>query len=376
MDAAYRVSEGCNVIRPWFTAVVGALLCVPLVAGAQTDASTQLDPSVRAVGMGGASGAVTWGDDVNDWANPALLGYHAGLQYRWTHERLVPALADVVFSAHRVTYGWGGLGLEAATQKLDFGESEGTDTSGNPTGTFNSFERSQPLSFGLSVSRFVDALALLRGGEAPAFTRYVDVAAGYGYKNLKVQFGPPGTFGTASSHGSDYGLLVKVSPIPPSADHATFDLAYGFSVLNFDDPEIQFPGEQPILVNRQYRNSGAIHLAVPASAEFAKAAEGHFGWIGRGMQPLISAGFATDFSHFQPGEASAFGREEKHYGLEVAALNVLSLRIGHFESGMFDISGTSWGIGVGVPLGGFAGVRYDYASEPLQEDTDPLSHHG
>ena len=66
-------------------ALAGGLSMVAAIrAEAQgTARSLDIDASIRSAGMGGACNAVFWGADPNDWANPALLGYHSGLRYSW-----------------------------------------------------------------------------------------------------------------------------------------------------------------------------------------------------------------------------------------------------------------------------------------------------
>src|SRR2546422_11254952 len=95
--------------------------------------SLDLDPSVRASGMGAASGAVFWGEDVNHWANPALLAYHRGFRYEWGNTRLVPGLAaNVKFRREVLKVGGGGFAVWTAGQPsrqlgrltLDYGTSQ------------------------------------------------------------------------------------------------------------------------------------------------------------------------------------------------------------------------------------------------------------
>ncbi|MGH7729992.1 MAG: hypothetical protein ACRENJ_01940 [Candidatus Eiseniibacteriota bacterium] len=64
-------------------------------AAAQAARSLREDPSVRSAGMGGASTA-DGSDDLNAWANPALLGHTSGLRYRWNNTRFLPDLASDV----------------------------------------------------------------------------------------------------------------------------------------------------------------------------------------------------------------------------------------------------------------------------------------
>src|SRR5262245_58238647 len=82
-----------------------------------TGRSLDLDPSVRASGMGAASGAVFWGDDVNHWANPALLAYQKGFRYEWGNTRLVPGVAaNVTFRREVLEMGGGGFAIWTAGQ--------------------------------------------------------------------------------------------------------------------------------------------------------------------------------------------------------------------------------------------------------------------
>src|SRR5436309_457264 len=119
----------------------------PRASAAQGSArSLDLDPSVRAAGMGAASIAVFW-DGGNQWANPALLGEQHGLRYEWGKTRLVPDLAaDIQFESNVVKLGGSGLGVALSGKqgigslKLDYGQSEGKDDQGNRIGNFNSYE--------------------------------------------------------------------------------------------------------------------------------------------------------------------------------------------------------------------------------------------
>src|SRR5262249_15270865 len=112
-------------------------------SGAQ---SLEIDPSVRASGMGRSSNAVFWGDVSNYWGNPALLAFRKGLGYEWGTTQLVPDLADdVFFTTKRLTVGYWGLGVLIAGrpftnvggQRLDYGVSYATEVDGNVIGTFS-----------------------------------------------------------------------------------------------------------------------------------------------------------------------------------------------------------------------------------------------
>ncbi|HYM82285.1 MAG TPA: hypothetical protein VEY91_12855 [Candidatus Limnocylindria bacterium] len=341
--------------------------------------SVQIDPSVRASGMGGASTAVFWSNDTNEWANPALLAYQKGLQYHWSTTQLIPEIApDVRFRAHRLGFGWGGLGLGVSRLTLDYGESEGTDEQGNPTGTFGSFERITPLGLGVSISLLLESLALLRGGEVPSIARYADVAFGYKRKDVDLQLAPSPA-GSASTTSNDLGFLVRVSPLPMGEESRPFlDLSYGYSALNHNDAEVFFSNQNnPNYVARHYRNGLAARFGIPTSPGMASTMEQRFGrWLGSGMNPLLSIAIAGDFSHFE-SVAGWQAYDVDHFGLEIALLNVFAARVGHVTDRLEEIDDFSFGGGVGLPIGSFASVRYDFASFPHSRpsELDPMRRH-
>jgi hypothetical protein len=354
--------------------VIGWLIVAPTAARAQF--SYRINPSVRAAGMGDAGTAVFWGGDTNDWSNPALLGYQSGLQYRWSRTHFLPEISsDIFYDTNRVSYGWGGLGLGWSNLKFSLGESEGTDAAGNPTGTFESFERARPYGLGVSAARLLEGFALLGGGEAPAFTRYADVAFGYTHKSLRVELAPENVQGVATASANDYGVLTRVTPMPGTEDTPTLEFSYGYAALNYDDPSLAFPNEdQPVRVTREYRNGIAAHFAVPRDEDLRKSLARPFGhWIAQGMAPLLSVGVATDFVHFE--QSGLGGSDAEQYGLEVEFLHVLSARVGHVNDSFDEIDGTTYGFGVGIPFGGFSGVRYDFGSTPGPGGTDALLRH-
>src|SRR5215468_4643234 len=122
--------------------LIAATLAASLVhssAHAQgTARSMDIDVSIRSAGMGGASAAVFWGQDLNHWSNPALLGLVRGLRYEQGSTQLVPDLAsDVKLESKVLKAGGGGLGLVWSGTApgpggvhLSYGASEGTDSLG------------------------------------------------------------------------------------------------------------------------------------------------------------------------------------------------------------------------------------------------------
>jgi hypothetical protein len=163
--------------------------------------------------------------------------------------------------------------------------------------------------------------------------------------------------------------------MPGTDGTPTLDISYGYAALNYDDASLSFPNEdQPVRVTREYRNGIAVHFAVPRDEDLRKSLARPFGhWIAEGMAPLLSVGVATDFVHFE--QTGSGGSDAEQYGLEVEFLHVLSARVGHVDDSLDDIDGTAYGFGVGIPFGGFCGVRYDFASTPQPADLDPLIRH-
>src|SRR5262245_31101667 len=180
--------------------------------------SLDIDHSIRAAGMGEASNAVMWGDELNQWSNPAVLGYVRGVHYEYGNTQLVPGLAtDVFFRSNVVKLGGGGLGTYFAGKpfgvgsvKLDYGSTETTDPSGNPNATFDSHEDIGSWGFGLSLARVFESLARATDHEPPRISRVADVSFGMNFKHLEMNLGP-GAEGSTST--VDHGLLVRFSPL-------------------------------------------------------------------------------------------------------------------------------------------------------------------
>jgi len=262
-------------------------------AAAQGASSTRLNPSVRAAGMGGASSAVAWSNDVNGWANPALLGYASGFQYRWSNTRLLPGFVpDWWFQTDRASYGWGGIGLAVESHTLSYGEQ--TDSQGRlvePT------EHVRPLSGGISLARALEAAASPRGGAAPRFTQYADVGVGLSRKRIRLRNWPGGD---AETDANDFGVLVRVTPLPkPEAGRPSVDLTYGFAALNYNDASLPGTGLFSSYVPHQYRHGVAGRVDIPLPQGAAASLERRLGrWIAAGMDPLLSLIVAADFARY------------------------------------------------------------------------------
>jgi hypothetical protein len=336
--------------------------------------SLDIDASIRFAGAGGACNAVFWGGDPNDWANPALLGYHRGVRYSHGNTQLVPGIGHVFFKTDRLTVGMGGVGVLLpgnltgfGTTLLDYGLSEGTDEQGNPTGTFRSFEKIRAWGIGVSLSELLASAARMAGAEPPAFLRYADVAAGYGDKHVVVHLGP-GLGGQSETNARDFGVLVRATPIDGIDHHdevvdlpVRLDLSYGYSILNYNDAFLTFINEDLASpTSRIFRNGYAARAALGLPEWLG---EKHGGWLGRSLTPLVSVSFASDKEHIQAGDGGS-EYDVKRWGGELEAANILTLRTGHVTDRLGDIVGKTSGFGLGFRLGDLAGFRHDWASIP------------
>ncbi len=202
----------------WLTVLV-----LPQCSYAQVGISLSIDPSIRSAGIGYATTSVFWGDDPNYWANPALLGYHKGIRYEWSNTQLVPDLADdVFFEENRMTFGaWGvGVAISGKPYRLDYGESEATDSQGVSLGTFNSYEEIDSWGIGISVLELSENVARLFVPEVPSLKRYGDISVGHMEKDIVINLAPAfvlsdqGAAGTGEVQAitKDFGVHVRATP--------------------------------------------------------------------------------------------------------------------------------------------------------------------
>jgi hypothetical protein len=220
-----------------------------------TARSMDIDVSIRSASMGGASNAVFWSGDLNHWGNPALTGHTRGIRYERGRTQLVPGLADnVFFTTNVVKIGGGGLGFVSSGipikdmgVDLDYGRNEGTDDQGNPTGTFDSYERVDSWGFGINFLQLVETALALGGKDGPAISRYIDVSVGMNFKDVEVVLSSIGAGGRGSTSAQDRGALVRVTPLflgTSASIPIRVDVAYGASELSYnDDATIVFVNE-------------------------------------------------------------------------------------------------------------------------------------
>lgn len=361
-------------------AAASAVLSTPW-ATAQQARSPQEDPSARSAGMGGASIAVLWSDDLNDWSNPALLGYARGLRYGWTNTNLIPYATDVTFQTDRFSYGWGGIGLAVERHTLNYGRIDLTDSQGIPIGYYEPSEHIRSLSGGVSVSRALEALAALRGASPPRFTRYGDVAVGFGRKHIRWQLAPAPYMVEAKADQNDFGFAVRATPLQGTdTGRPSLDVAYGFAALNYIGPLLAryptFGWLGGADIPSQYRHGVAARVGFPRSPGVAAGLERRFGRrLASTMDPLLSVVVAADFTRYQLGPQVRYGSGVDQVGLELIVANTLAVRLGHVGDESRGIDGYSFGLGLALALTDLVGARYDYARYPQASSLGMLDRH-
>jgi len=356
------------------------------VARAQgTARSMDIDPSIRSAGMGGASAAVFWGQDLNHWSNPALTGLIRGLRYEQGSTQLVPDLAsDVKFESKVLKAGGGGAGIVWSGTApgpggvhLSYGASEGTDSLGNPTGTYESFEQVNSWGFGVSVLEAIDGF---RRASAPrGWSRYGDVAFGMNFKDVTVSLAP-GTEG--STKANDWGVLVRLTPVDfldgSGSLPVRVDLSYAHSVLSGnDDATIAFPSElEPARVSRHRRDGFAGRVAFSPKGLVDRA----YGTttrnvLLRGFLPLVSVGGAYEKATIDAGDGTT-GYKTTGSGVEFEIANVFAWRTGNYtdKTGGIDDGTSGWSLG--LPIGPWAGFRYNHATFPESSGLSNLERTG
>jgi hypothetical protein len=368
---------------------VAAVLFVALswagTATAQSGRSLRIDPSIRSAGMASASTAVGWGD-ANFWSNPALIGAGPGVRYERSRTALIPELADdVTFENRQWVASVAGIGVMSAGEpfgatggrEINFGTQEGSDPMGNPTGTFESWDRAQTYGAGVRILELVDHVSGVSGTEA-GLRRLGDIAIGWAHQDVEVLLAPG--YG-ARAESQDFGILIK-GPYwrrePATRDHGALGLevAYGASILSAGDGSFTFinsASTSPLA--RQQRHGIAARGAVSLSENRRTAWRQSIGLLAEGLEPLVAVVLAFDHARVTYRGSPSFDHSTNALGLEVIVLGVATVRAGRYSDPRGDITDFSYGFGLGLPIGRVAGVRYDYASFPVASDSGLSDHH-
>jgi hypothetical protein len=374
---------------------------VTSLAGAKCEAqfgftgapSTALDSSVRLSGMGHTGVSVTWGYDLNDWANPAVIPYNSGMRYEHSRAQLVPDLRDdVYFTTNRLLWSRWGIGVLLAGRpidalggdQVDYGVSEITDQNGNAIGDVRTKEDVNTFALGLSVAQLIENVGLRFGHRLPAVSRFAEASIGHSWKRIEYQQ-EGAAHGSSEVDTKDRGYLLRVTPynsidypgmIPELENliRARFDASYGAAEQNYDDNVAYYSGGTALPVIEDHRHGSAFHVAIglPTTIEENWRAAG-IGWLYELVTPLLSYGRTSERSQrYLSGDVA--GTEAERTGWEITVANIFSYREGHVEDPTSTIIGDTWGWGVGLRFGDLVGIQYDHATVPqsifLDEDVD------
>lgn len=282
--------------------------------------SVSIPPTGRANGMGEAYVAIA-DDATATWWNPGGLAFLEEKEVSVTYAKLVPGLADDVFYTYPAyampVKDWGTFGFGLVY--LSYGSSEGTDASGNPLGTFSSYEIAPTISYG---TKLTDRLGV-----------------GANFKYIRVQLAPDFT-GTGEGKGStiafDVAGLYKVPGDLVNVGVALQNMGGNLKFVRNDD-------DDPI-----YRNLRAGFAVNAYAKDEIKAV------VIADVNQLLVKGEVASGTASYPRPIYNFGGEVSYTG-EVD----LALRGGYVLDKDGAIENATYGVGIG-----YRTFQFDLASIP------------
>jgi hypothetical protein len=320
---------------PILALVAAAFLRAP--AALATDGagaiSLTISPSVRGEGMGGLYAAQAQ-DYSSRWGNPALLAFVNKSTVGLMYSKLVPDLADDVFYFYG---GWVWPTKSIGTLQLDmtylsYGQSEATDSDGNPIGTFSSYEFSPAVGLGF---QFLPNFGL---GVAVKYVR-VDLAP----TAIVQRIDPQGSgSGTGGSWAFDLGGQFRWQKL--SIGGVAANLGPDISFIDADQSD---PMPRTSRLGAMYDVYGSEVGEVRFGAEWerslvAGAADGNFDQ----MSDLF------DFSVY-------------HLGTEFVYNRIFAVRAGYVHDRDGDIKSATGGFGFT-----WANAGFEYANAPQASGLD------
>lgn len=360
----------------------------------------EINPSIRAAGMGNSASSAFWGGDPNYWVNPALLAYHEGLRFERGRTRIVPDLADNVwFTSKRVTLAAYGMGVSLEGWPIeDLGGSHLSFGELADLGDFEPTEENHAVGVGISAIHLLDSLLRTRGKDL-SWRRFGDVSGGVrkSETNLDWCSGPCTEVmgkeykGTCTSW--DQGLLVRLTPWnsidftgwSPEIAEALAPLggillegSYAKSVQNYREATVTMAGSTDYL--DKFETEGwSVHTALGLPPALRSALE-EIGlpWLADGITPLVSFGYTADRMQRIYGdlEQTVKGSKEDYTGWELTFANVLTIRRGHIKDPDGERDGNTEGTGIGFRVGRWGSFRYDTATIPQALGLEELERTG
>jgi len=296
--------------------VLAVVLCLgfaPAAWAQGTGRSLDIQPGGRQNGMGATGVAMADDPTGATWWNPAALGFVGRSAVELTYAQLVPGLADDVnynyFSFVHPLKGWGAFGVGVVF--LSYGQSEGADESGNPTGSFGSNEFSPAVYYGTQI--------------------LPDFSVGAALKYIRIQLAPDALSGVGSTFGVDLAGLYRITPAR---------LSLGANLQNLG-PSVAF-------INEDKADPLGRNLKVGAAWEPIESKNFNFFLAADFNQSLVT----DDFRVYNGG-------------LEVRYMDQIAGRLGYYADPLGEIEDLTYGIGVS-----FKGLTLDYGSIPQAKNSD------
>ncbi len=357
------------------------LACACICLSAARPASPQdappilgYDTSVRSAALGGASNALFWGEELNSWGNPALLGEAQGIHVATSRTTVEPGAflsGRASLRSTNVTLGGYGVGLVFSGRNriggvvLDYGTHTISGPGGFPTASGDSFESVDSWGFGVSLARAIRAAWHLAGADLPPRDRF-DVSYGMNFKKVATQYLSDNPYETA---GRDWGFLLRLTPFngldSPGTVPARVDLAGGMSTLTYNDDATLPTTDGPFPVSRHGRTGASLRVAAdPPQLVAACVGSSLRAQLLEGLRPFLSIGVTADHEARGPGHST----RERYtgWGVEVTVARVIALRRGHVsdDADYQAFRGATSGWSVGLPIGPWAGFIVEQARYP------------
>jgi hypothetical protein len=397
MTPLFRLNFLEGAMFKQISVLIVLLIClvpVMVLAGSGAGAiNMTFNTSARAEAMGSSGVAVTWGEDTNHWANPALLAFRPGINYTSFETQLAAGLADDIWLTNEeITFGAYGVTFLLAKGPmdgnfLDMGVQESIDENGVSQGEFQTYMKSESMGVGADL---VSVLEHFKGQSSGVWTRYVSLAGGVNFHEFEDQLSQETIFGgVAGGSAMSMGYVARVTPVDMSRGAGFmnngllgFNISgsYGASILNKTDDDIRhMDADQSDPFPRMYVSGWGANAQITLADDMRETLNDYgFGFLGDMINPLVSftkteqliePGFLWnedtqeyDYEHDTSGD-----QEEKGRGWELGLMNILYYRGGHVLAEWGDIDEETEGGGWKIQAGRFGGFTKDWAEVPQAE---------
>ena len=364
--------------------VLGAL--VPSRAGAQeppgiVSHATRFDPSIQSAGMGSASVAAFWMDDLNEWRNPAALGSVQGIRYSHGRTEGQPILPEFdELRSDRLLAGAFGIGVSVAGKplesigghRLNYDPQTVTDPFGTPV-TFFPYEEVRSFSVGVSVLDLLSSTAQALGSGPIGFRDRISISLGHTWNDLFADMGVDSTFQPRTGEGEsrDRGALARIALLdeigstvrePRDEMAGRIELGGGYVERNYRDPAADAVVrvlEREEILGASAR--GTVAFPTPIGR----------GWFWDFATPTLEVAFAWERTEGDVPTSGGTLYDLIRFGGEVTILDMFSVRHGRVDDAS-GLEGETWGAGVSLQYRKAVGVRFDWARVPWAEDSEEL----